>query len=118
MSSQPHNAPATYLFGRRDRGGLLLGFRAPQLALFGLGALAVLLGFLSGTTKGPLLGMSVAGLTGFVAVFPVQGRPLIDWSRPLANYAYQRATGQGRYLGGPRAVRRADQVPSLSLPGM
>ena len=28
-----HDQPPTYVFGARDRGGLLLGFRAPQLVL-------------------------------------------------------------------------------------
>ncbi len=120
MTTQSTTEPTTqtYLFGRRDRGGLLLGFRAPQLVLFAIGALAVLLGFLSGTANGPLVGLTVAGVAAPLAVLPVQGRALIDWTHPLVNYAYQRATGQGRYLGGPRAMHRADQVPRLVLPGM
>ena len=37
---------------------------------------------------------------------PGPGPVLVDWVRPLLNYAYQRVTGTGRYLGGPRALHR------------
>jgi hypothetical protein len=117
MTTNTHESP-TYVFGRRDRGGLLLGFRAPQLLLFGLGAGAVLLGFLSGGGQGGLIGLSVCGAAAAAAVFPIQGRPLVDWVRPVTNYFYQRATGQGRYLGGHRALHRARYVPRLDLPGL
>jgi hypothetical protein len=52
VTTHPHNAPATYLFGRRDRGGLLLGFRAKQIALLGEGFLAVLTGLVLGGAQG------------------------------------------------------------------
>jgi hypothetical protein len=110
-----HDAPPTYLFGRRDRGGLLLGFRASQLVLLGLGAAAILGGFLN---DGGLTGLAAAALLAFTAVFPVQGRPIVDWAWPVANYAYQRVTGQGRYFGGPQALRRTRNVPRLDLPGL
>jgi len=113
-----HDQPATYLFGARDRGGLLLGFRAPQLVLIGLGAVAILTGFLTAGGDGGLAGAGIAAVAACLAVFPVQGRCLVDWVRPLLNYAYQRVSGQDRYLGGPRALHRARDVPRLDLPGL
>lgn len=110
--------PTTFLFGRRDRGGLLLGLRAPQLILFGLGAVAVLVGFFEGGGHGGLIGLGACTGSAFVAMFPVQGRCLVDWIRPITNYAYQRVTGQRRYLGGPRALRRSNYMPRLDLPGL
>ena len=117
MTSQSAD-PTTYIFGRRDRGGLLLGLRASQLALFGLGAVAVLVGFLDAGGRGGLIGLGICTTAAFVAMFPIQGRCLVDWVSPIANYAYQRVTGQGRYLGGPRALHRARYVPRLDLPGL
>jgi hypothetical protein len=110
--------PATYVFGTRDRGGLLLGFRASQLVLLGAGALAILTGFLTAGGDGGMVGAGIAAAAAFVAVFPVQGRCLVDWVRPLSNHAYQRFTGQGRYLGGPTALHRARYLPRLDLPGL
>ena len=110
-------ATPTYVFGRRDRGGMLLGFRASQLALLALGTVAVLIGFLGDAERGGLIGLALFGLAAFIAVFPIQGRPAVDWVRPLSNYAIQRVTGTGRYLGGPRALHRSRFVPALQLPG-
>ena len=110
--------PMTYVFGRRDRGGLLLGLRAPQLVLFAIGGVALLVGFLGAGGQGGAIGLGVCAGAAFLATFPVQGRCLVDWVRPLTNYAYQRVTGQGRYLGGPRALRRSRFVPRLDLPGL
>ena len=110
-------ATPTYVFGRRDRGGMLLGFRASQLALLALGTVAVLIGFLTDAERGGLIGLALFGLAAFIAVFPIQGRPAVDWVRPLSNYAIQRVTGTGRYLGGPRALHRSRFVPALQLPG-
>ena len=54
----------------------------------------------------------------FVALFPVQGRPVIDWARPIANYVYGRITDQGTYLGGPWAMHAPQIGPrDLRLPG-
>src|SRR3954452_22063404 len=105
--------PTTYVFGMRDRGGLLLGFRASQLALLGVGAALTLMGFLSAGGRGGMIGAAVAGAAACVALFPVQGRCLVDWTGPLLGYGYQRITGQGRYLGGPTALRRAHHLPQL-----
>jgi hypothetical protein len=110
--------PTTYVFGRRDRGSLLLGFRPNQLLVLGVGVLAVLLGLVSGGGRGGLLGVSLLVLAAAAALFPVQGRPLVDWVRPVTNYVYMRWTGQGRYLGGPRALHRSRGVPRLDLPGL
>ena len=108
----------TYLFGRRDRGGLLLGFRAPQLILFAVGASAVLLGFVDDGGRGGAIGAIVAALLATIATFPVQGRPLVDWARPLTNRSLSRARKAGRYIGGPKALRRCRYVPRLDLPGI
>ena len=113
-----HSAAPTYVFGRRDRGGMLLGFRASQLALLGFGTTAVLFGFLSDAERGGLIGLILFAMTAVVAVFPIQGRPIVDWVRPLGNYGVQRLTGTGRYLGGPRALHRSRFVPRLDLPGL
>lgn len=118
MSSHVNDTPPTYLFGRRDRGGLLLGFRAVQLLMLGLGVAGVLLGLLAAGEGGGLAGLLGFLVAAFAALFPIQGRPLIDWVRPIANYGYLRVTGQARYLGGPRAVRRCRHMPRLDLPGL
>ena len=44
-----------------------------------------------------------------VAFLPVQGRPLVEWVRPLLNYLHGRVTGQGLFLGGPWADARANR---------
>src|SRR5439155_14624884 len=95
----------TYTLGPRDRGALLLGLRLPPLACLGLGLGAVLAGFLTGGGA-VLVGCLVCVGCAPVAFFPVQGRPLIDWGRPIANHAYGRLTGQATYLGGPAAIHR------------
>src|SRR4051794_15086295 len=105
--------PATYSFGRRDRGGLLLGFTAPQLFCLGTGFGAVLGGLLLGSVP---LGFTLLAAMGVLALYPVQGRVLVDWARPLANHAHAKWTGRATYLGGPHALhRRKDLV--LDLPG-
>jgi hypothetical protein len=112
------DAPATHTFGRRDRGGLLLGFRAPQLVLLGVGFTALLLGVLAAGARGAGAGLAVLIVLAFLAIFPVQGRALVDWARPVANYAYGRVSGQARYLGGPFALRRCGHTARLDLPGL
>jgi hypothetical protein len=112
------DAPATHTFGRRDRGGLLLGFRAPQLVLLGVGFTALLLGVLTAGARGAGAGLAGLIVLAFLAIFPVQGRALVDWTRPLANYAYGRVSGQARYLGGPFALRRCGHTARLDLPGL
>src|SRR3954452_5885522 len=118
MSTARTEAPPTYVFGRRDRGSLLIGFRATQLLVLCLGVLAVLVGLLAAGGRGGLVGVGFCAVAATVAVFPVQGRPLVDWARPVTNYAFLRITGQGRYLGGPRALHRCRNVPRLDLPGL
>lgn len=113
-----HDAPITHTFGRRDRGGLLLGFRAPQLVLLGLGFTAMLAGLLAGGVRGGGAGLAVLSAAALVALFPVQGRALVDWARPLANYACARLNGQTRYLGGPYALRRCRNRARLDIPGL
>jgi hypothetical protein len=112
------DAPVTHTFGRRDRGGLLIGFRAPQLILLGLGFTAMLTGLLVGGASGGGAGFAVLTLLAFVALFPVQGRALVDWVRPLANYLFARLNGQSRYLGGPFALRRCGDRARLDIPGL
>src|SRR3954451_17628235 len=118
MSTARTDAPPTYVFGRRDRGSLLIGFRATQLLVLGVGVLAVLLGLLTAGGRGGLVGVGFYAVAAAVAVFPVQGRPVVDWARPVSNYAYLRITGQGRYVGAPRALHRCRNVPRLDLPGL
>ena len=97
----------TYLFGPRDRRTLLLGMRLPQLVLLATGGAALLFGFLSQSRYGVPLGLLGCLATVALAFVPVQGRPVIDWVRPLANYLHGRLSGQGTYLGGPWAVARS-----------
>src|SRR3954452_12669332 len=109
----------TYLFGPRDRRVLLLGLRAPQLALITVAALSLLLGLISQSSYGGWLGVLVALATVSAAFVPVQGRPLVDWLRPLANFIYGRVPGQGNYLGGPWAMHAPTQSNrDLALPGI
>jgi hypothetical protein len=108
----------TYVFGPRDRRALMLGLRLPQLLLLAAGVGMVLLGLLSQVRYGGSLGVATGMGLAFVALFPVQGRPVIDWGRPLANHVYGRVTGQGSYLGGPRALHAPGDGPrDLVLPG-
>lgn len=112
-----HDAPVSYTFGRRDRGGLLLGFTAPQLAVLGLGFLALLAGLVVGGQRGGGLGLALLTAAGFVALYPVQGRALIDWIRPIANHGYSRIRGDATYLGGPHALHRCRDA-RIDLPGL
>src|SRR4051794_16398347 len=118
MSTREGAPPVTYVFGRRDRGGLLLGFRASQLLVLGTGVTAVLVGLLTAGGRGGLVGVLLCCLAGVVALVPVQGRPLVDWARPVTHYLFLRVTGRGRYLGGARALHRSRHVPRLDLPGL
>src|SRR3954453_11227148 len=86
----------TYTFGRRDRGGLLLGFKATQLATLGAGFAAVLVGVLTAGNAGALVGFTILVVAGFLALYPVQGRALVDWARPIANHLHARALGESR----------------------
>ncbi|WP_310962473.1 SCO6880 family protein [Nocardioides terrisoli] len=110
--------PTTYTFGRRDRGGLLIGFTASQICALGCGFAAVLFGVLAGGTGGALVGCLVLGVMATLALFPVQGRPLVDWARPIANHLHARLLGDAHYLGGFSALRRCDGVARMDLPGL
>jgi hypothetical protein len=117
MTTTTESEPG-YVFGPRDRRVLLLGLRLPQLLLLAGGVGALLLGLLSSLPYGVPLGVAACTGLAFVALFPVQGRPVIDWARPLANHVYGRVTGQGSYLGGPRALHAPVEGPrDLALPG-
>src|SRR3954452_7291890 len=97
----------------------MLGCRLPQLLVVALGAAGLLVGLLRGGRYGPPLGVLACGFAACVAFLPVQGRPLVEWIRPVANYVYGRVTGQGDYLGGPWAVHTPTQGPQeLRLPGI
>src|SRR4051812_33761653 len=97
----------------------MLGLRVPQLLVVALGAGVLLVGLLRGGRYGPPLGVLACGCAACVAFLPVQGRPLVEWVRPVANFAYGRLTGQGDYLGGPWAVHTPTQGPGdLRLPGI
>src|SRR3954465_5840649 len=94
-------APGTDVFGHQNRGALLIGFRAPQLLVLGLGVLAVLVGLLTAGGRGGLVGVGFCAAAVTVALFPVQGRPLVDWARPVPNSAYRRIPGKARSVAGP-----------------
>lgn len=111
-------APTTYTFGRRDRGGLLIGFKANQLVVLGVGFAAVLTGFLTAGASGGITGGVVLAVTATVALFPVQGRALVDWARPVANHLHARLRGQAHFLGGPAALHRCSHASQLHLPGL
>ena len=109
----------TYLFGPRDRKALLLGLRLPQLGVLAAGTGFLLLGLLSQFPYGAPVGVLGGVLAASVALAPVQGRPMVDWLRPLANYVHGRITGQATYLGGPHALHRPhDGASGLTLPGI
>ncbi|MGY2876375.1 hypothetical protein ACVW00_003565 [Marmoricola sp. URHA0025 HA25] len=113
------NEAPTYTFGRRDRGGLLLGFKATQLTTLAAGFGAVLIGVLTAGTTGALTGFTILIGAGFLALFPVQGRALVDWARPIANHLHARTLGssRSRYLGGVNALHRCKDL-RLDLPGL
>jgi hypothetical protein len=117
-AGSPVAGPVTYVFGRRDRGGVLLGFRAGQLVTLGVGFAALLTGLLAAGGHGAIWGAVVLGVGAVLALTPVQGRVLVDWVRPLANYGYARACRRGRYLGGAAAFHRCGQVARFDLPGV
>src|SRR5262249_18043442 len=50
--------------------------------------------------------------------YPVQGRALVDWVRPVANYWLARLLRRALYLGGPHALHRCGRVARLDLPGL
>jgi hypothetical protein len=111
--------PTTYLFGRRDRGGVLLGFTAAQVTLLAAGGGAVLVGLVTAGGPGGLAGFAGFGIAVLAAILPVRGRPAVDWTRPTVNYLYGRVTGRARYRGGPwRLPHTPGEVPRLQLPGL
>jgi hypothetical protein len=96
----------------------MLGMRLPQLVLVACGAAALLVSLLGGGRYGVPIGFAACGAAVGVAFWPLQGRPLVDWVRPVANFLYGRVSGQGSYLGGPWAMHNPTQGPhSLRLPG-
>jgi hypothetical protein len=109
--------PPTYSFGRRDRGGLLIGFRASQLVLLGLGFAAVLAGLLLAGQQGGLIGFAVLTAFATMAIFPVNGQPAVDWGRPVANHAHAKLRKDGTYRGGPFAMSRHTSA-RIDLPGV
>ena len=108
----------TYTFGRRDRGGILLGFKLTQLIVLGLGFAAVLLGLLAKGVPGGVIGFLTLGVAAVLALYPVQGRALVDWARPLANFGYARIRKDAAYLGGPAALHRTRDLNRIDLPGI
>lgn len=118
MSSAADTEP-TYLFGPRDRRTLMLGMRLPQLLLCAAAAGILLVGLLSDSAAGVPLGLLAGAACLTVAFLPVQGRPLVDWCRPVINHLYGKVTGQATYLGGPWAMHSPrGEFDRLVLPGM
>ncbi|WP_370617683.1 SCO6880 family protein [Mumia sp. Pv 4-285] len=108
----------SYLFGPRDRGAILLGLRLNQLLLLTEGVILMMIGFVAGGGSGGLLGLLALLVCAFLAFFPVQGRPIIDWGRPVANYVAGRLSGEATYLGGPWAVHKpVGGADRIALPG-
>ena len=83
----------------------------PSSLLVAEGAVLLLLGLLSESGAGVLLSAAAALGCLLVAFLPVQGRPLVEWVRPLLNYLYGRVTGQGLFLGGPWAMHAPTDGP-------
>ena len=110
--------PPTYAFGRRDRGGLLLGFKLTQLVLLGVGFAAMLVGLLTHGAQGGMIGFLALVVAAALALYPVQGRTLVDWVRPLANFGYARIRKDATYLGGPAALHRTRDLNRVDLPGI
>jgi len=111
-------APTTYTFGRRDRGGLLLGFKASQLMVMAGGFGAVLLGLVTAGSRGGTVGLVVLFCAGFVALYPIQGMPAVDWIRPIINHVRGRAHGAHVFLGGRWSIHRTRGMPRIDLPGL
>lgn len=109
--------PTTYTFGRRDRGGLLIGLRANQLICIGTGCAGLLLGLLQGGARGGAAGAGLLAMATAIALVPIQGRAIVDWVRPVANHLAARALGRAHYLGGAAALHRTKQ-PRMDLPGL
>lgn len=117
-TSHHHDSPATYVFGRRDRGTVLVGLRPTQVGVLGVGLAAVLIGLITAGGRGGVVGLAICAGCAAAALAPIQGRAPVDWVRPIANFGYQRLTGQGRYLGGSRALHRNHGLRRLDLPGI
>jgi hypothetical protein len=79
---------------------------------------AVLLGLITKGERGGVIGFLILGATTLDALYPIQGRALVDWARPLCNYGGARLLKRGRYLGGPHALHRCGQVARIDLPGL
>ena len=118
MTTRVKEEAPTYAFGRRDRGSVLLGFHATQILALTAGVAAILIGLLSAGGRGGMIGGAFFAATVFAAAFPIQGRPLVDWARPVTNFAYTRLKGHHRYLGGPWALQRNNHIQRLELPGL
>ncbi|GAB3665519.1 hypothetical protein GCM10027596_31820 [Nocardioides korecus] len=115
--TQTTKEPPTYTFGRRDRGGILVGFRGAQVLLIGAGFAAVLLGLLLAGSQGGVLGFAVFTAASIVALTPVGGQTAVDWTRPLANHTHNRVTRGKAYRGGPYAMTRRKE-DRIDLPGV
>jgi hypothetical protein len=117
MTTMGAKESPTYVFGRRDRGGLLIGLRATQLLVLAVGFAAVLTGLLVAGSAGGVTGFGLLAACAVVALFPIQGRPLVEWIRPLANHLHRRMLRRTTYLGGPFALRRC-ATPRIDVPGL
>ncbi len=89
MTTTTHQAayvPQHYQLSARDKTGQLLGKSTLQLVVLGL---AVALGVLSATVRGPLLiGLPVAALLALLGVAPWKHqRPLVEQLGALAEYS-------------------------------
>lgn len=118
MTTTDNTRPRTYMFGLRDRGGLLLGLRLPQLLVLGVGVAAILGGFITAGGDGGMAGFVVFAAAVAAALWPIQGRPVIDWVRPATVFLWRRVSNTGKYLGGPWALHRNNGLPRLDLPGL
>ena len=100
----------TYLFGPRDRRDAAAGHAAAPARCSAMGAsLPPARASSVRPVRRPARRAACIASRARVAFAPVQGRPLVDWMRPIANFLHGRVTGQGSYLGGPWAVHAPTQ---------
>jgi hypothetical protein len=104
-----------YRFAPRPTGGLLLGFRVPQLLGF-VAAGAVALGALRiGGLGGVALALGVLGLAGAVLTVSVRGHTPEQWMPLLMRWQWDRLGGRARYRSQRARVGHIVGLPAGGL---
>jgi hypothetical protein len=113
ITHQATYEPQHYQLSARDNTGQLLGKSTTQLAVLGL---AVVLGALSATIRGPLLiGLPVAVTLGLVGVAPWKHqRPLVEQLGALAAYALTPKVWSARFDLLTSAAKRPQLPPQMA----